>query len=254
MNRNLRCLIVDDEPLARDSIRMMVEKDRELQIIGECSNGLEALKAIREQNPDVVFLDIQMPQLDGFGVVKGLKNQTLPYIIFVTAYDQYAVRAFDVHALDYLLKPLDEERFERATERAKTNLQSQSEWAQQITSFLDEVENRDSQYLDRLMIKEDGRIFLLNVADVDWIEAKGNYLLIHSGKKSHLMREAMAAMETKLDPNKFFRIHRSTIVNIDRIFELQSLYHGDSRIILQDGTKLLMSRRFRDKLKSHLSI
>ena len=266
MSDRLRCVIVDDEILAREGLRNMAQKDPDLQVIGECSNGMEAIQLISTKKPDLVFLDIQMPELDGFGVLSELKPgaraarggtlpaERFPYIIFVTAFDKYAVRAFDVHALDYLLKPVDEERFERALARAKQMLRSESEWMQHIRGLLQDIDARQSRYLERLIVKEDGRIFFILTADIDWIEAKGNYALIHIRKRSYLIRESMNALENQLNPDRFFRIHRSSIVNLDRIHELQSLFHGDCRIILQDGTKLLMSRRFRDKIKSHLSI
>jgi two-component system, LytTR family, response regulator len=254
MTDRVRCIIVDDEMLAREGLRSMAEKDSDLQIIGECSNGMEAIQMISMKKPDLVFLDIQMPEIDGFGVLNELKREKFPYIIFVTAYDRYAVQAFDVHALDYLLKPVDEERFEGSVVRAKQLLRSESEWMRHIRGMLEEMSGQQSRYLERLIIKEEGRIFFVKSSDIDWIEAKGNYALIHIGKRSHLVREAMTALENQLNPDMFFRIHRSTIVNIERIHEMQSLFHGDCRIILHDGTKLLMSRRFRDKIKNHLSI
>lgn len=254
MGKPIRCVIVDDEVLAREGLGSMAQKDPDLRVIAECSNGTQAVETIRAMRPELVFLDIQMPEVDGFGVLNQLKRDPLPYIIFVTAYDQYAVRAFDVHALDYLLKPVDEERFARALERAKPMLRSDSEWMSRIVHFLQEVEAEQNRYSARFVIKEEGRIFFVNTSEIDWIEAKGNYALVHAGKKSHLIREAMNSLEGQLNPQKFFRIHRSTIVNIERIREMQPLFHGDCRITLHDGTKLLMSRRFRDKLRTHLSL
>ena len=254
MPDKVRCVIVDDELLARAGLRSMAKRDADLHVIAECANGTEAVECINTKRPDLVFLDIQMPEPDGFGVLRLLKKQDLPYIIFVTAFDKYAVQAFDVHALDYLLKPVDEERFERAVERAKRKLRTNAEWLSGITGLLQTLETRRDHYSDRFVIKEDGRIFFLHTSEIDWIEAQGNYALIHAGKKSHLIREAMSSLESQLDPEKFFRIHRSSIVNIDRISELKSLFHGDCRVTLQDGTKLLMSRRFRDKLRNQLSI
>jgi two-component system LytT family response regulator len=260
MTDRLRCIVVDDEVLAREGLRSMAQKDAGLKLIGECTNGMEAIQMITTKKPDLVFLDIQMPEIDGFGVLKELNlgeeiaRGTFPYIIFVTAYDQYAVRAFDVHALDYLLKPVDEERFERSVTRAKQLMRSESEWRSKVSGLIQDLESQQSKYLERLIIKEDGRIFFVKTAEIDWIEAKGNYALIHTGKKSYLVREAMNGLENQLHPERFFRIHRSTIVNIEQIQEIQSLFHGDCRIILRDGTKLLMSRRFRDKIKNYLSI
>jgi two-component system, LytTR family, response regulator len=254
MNKKIRCLIVDDEVLAREGMRILAQNDPELQVSGECANGVQAIESILQKHPDLVFLDIQMPEMDGFAVLNHLKREKLPYIIFVTAYDKYAVQAFEVHALDYLLKPVDEERFGRAIERAKVTLRSESEWDHHLSGLLQELESARPCYLERVIIKEEGRIFFVKASEIDWIEAKGNYAMVHAGKKSHMIREAMTALENQLNPHKFFRIHRSTIVNIDRVSELQSLFHGDYRVLLQDGTSLLMSRRFRDKLKDHLSI
>jgi two-component system, LytTR family, response regulator len=253
MNRTIRSLIVDDEVLAREGLRTLAERDPDLKIIGECVNGTEAVEAISSKHPDLVFLDIQMPELDGFQVLKRLKVDQFPYIIFVTAYDQYAIRAFEVRALDYLLKPVDEDRFQRAVKRAKEMMQSK-EWRSEITSMLHDLVENKATHLERIVIKENARIFFIKTNEIDWIEAKGNYAMVHAGKKAHLIREAMTSLEHQLDRHKFFRIHRSTIVNIDRIRELQSLFHGDYRITLKDGTRLLMSRRFRDKLKEHLAL
>lgn len=252
MSKKIRCLIVDDEVLAREGMRILAQKDTELQVIGECANGVQAVESISQKRPDLVLLDIQMPEMDGFGVLNYLNPEKLPYIIFVTAYDKYAVQAFEVHALDYLLKPVDDERFERAVERAKVMLRTESEWDHHISGLLKDLESKNPSYLERVIIKEEGRVFFVKTGEIDWIEAKGNYAMVHAGKKSHMIREAMTALENQLNPQKFFRIHRSTIVNIDRVSELQSLFHGDYRVRLQDGTSLLMSRRFRDKLKDQL--
>jgi two-component system LytT family response regulator len=249
MNKKIRVLIVDDELLAREGIRILTERDPELEIIGECADGASALNAIREKSPDLVFLDIQMPEMDGFALLSKLHPKKIPYIIFVTAYDKYALRAFDVHALDYLLKPVDEDRFDRSLRRAKSILQSGENWEQEIFGMIEDLANRVPHRMDRVVVKEEGRIFFVKAAEIDWIEAKGNYAMLHSGKKSYLIREAMSSLENQMDSRVFVRIHRSTIVNVDRIRELQSLFHGDYRVILQDGTTLLMSRRFRDRLR-----
>jgi len=251
MNKKIRVLIVDDELLAREGIRILAQRDPELEIIGECADGASALSMIREKQPDLVFLDIQMPEMDGFTLLGKLHPKKIPYIIFVTAYDKYALRAFDVHALDYLLKPVDEDRFDRSLRRAKMILQSGEDWEQQIFGMIDHLANRLPHHMDRIIVKEEGRIFFVKAVEIDWIEAKGNYAMLHSGKKSYLIREAMSSLENQMDQRSFVRIHRSTIVNVDRIRELQSLFHGDYRVILQDGTTLLMSRRFRDRLRQH---
>jgi two-component system LytT family response regulator len=244
-------LVVDDEPLAREGIRSLASKDSCLTIIGDASNGKEAVEAIRKMRPDVIFLDIQMPEMNGFQVLTQLNSEKLPYVIFITAYDQYAVRAFEVHALDYLLKPVDEERFQRAVERAKSLLHSRTDWHLQIRSILDDFKQSTPRYLEWLIIKENGRVFLLKTDEIDWIEASGNYATVHSAGKSYLIREAMTSLESELDPTLFCRIHRSTIVHIDRIVEMEPLLHGDCRVKLKDGTVLLISRRFRDRLKPY---
>jgi len=254
MNKKIRVLIVDDELLAREGMRILAERDKDLQIIGESSNGSKALEAIRSKAPDLVLLDIQMPEMDGFAVLQKLETKEIPYIIFVTAYDKYALRAFDVHALDYLLKPVDEDRFGRAVQRAKAILQSGTGWDQHILELLQDLAGKTPHHIDRVVVKEEGRIFFVKAAEIDWIEAKGNYAMLHSGKKSFLIREAMTSLENQLDPKMFARIHRSTIVNVERIRELQSLFHGDYRVLLQDGTKLFMSRRYRERFRERMTL
>lgn len=254
----MKVLIVDDEPLAREGIRQLVEREADVVIVGECGDGKQALKVIRDESPDLVFLDIQMPEMDGFALLESLSPEKMPRVIFVTAYDQYAVRAFEVHALDYVLKPLDEERFQKTWERATEQIRGRKDagWLDGIQSLLQELAEGkgggQGHYADRMIIKTDGRVFFVRVKDMDWIEAQGNYVMIHVGKESHLVRDAISKIEEDLDPRLFLRIHRSTIVNIDRIQELQSLFHGDYRVLLKDGTKLLLSRRYRSKARDAL--
>jgi two-component system, LytTR family, response regulator len=249
----IRALLVDDEPLAREMIREMLKDDPEVEIVGECVNGREAVEAIQEHNPDLIFLDVQMPEIGGFDVLEALKSAVLPHVIFVTAYDQYAVRAFEVHALDYLLKPFDRERFELAWRRAKSHILAtrNGEMDQRILAILEELK-AGSKYLERLVIKSGGRVFFLDTDDIDWIEAEGNYVSVHTGKKSHLLRETISSLDAQLDPKKFLRIHRSSIVKIDRIKELQPWFHGEYRVILQDGTQLTLSRNYRENLQEAL--
>src|SRR5215210_1669372 len=237
----IRVLLVDDEPLARDMIREMLVDDPEVEIVGECVNGREAVEAIQEHNPDLIFLDVQMPEIGGFDVLETLKSVHVPHVIFVTAYDQYAVRAFEVHALDYLLKPFDRERFDSAWRRAKSHILStrNGEMDQRILAILEELK-AGSKYLERLVIKSGGRVFFLDTDDIDWIEAEGNYVSVHTGKKSHLLRETISSLEAQLDPKKFLRIHRSSIIKIDRIKELQPWFHGEYRVLLMDGTQLTL--------------
>ena len=249
----IRVLLVDDEPLTREMIREMLEDDRDVEIIGECVNGAEAVAAIEAHSPDLLFLDVQMPEANGFEVLETLKNGQMPHVIFVTAYDQYAVRAFEVHALDYLLKPFDRERFEASWQRAKEQILKDKNGRrdERILTLLEELK-AGSKYLERLVIKSGGRVFFLEACDIDWIEAEGNYVSVHSGKKSHLLRETISSLETQLDPKKFRRVHRSAIVQLDKIKELQPWFHGEYRIILHSGAQVMLSRNYRENLQEAL--
>jgi len=248
-NAPIRAVIADDEALARKFIRRMLKDDSDVEIVGECGNGKEAVAMIRKQNPDLVFLDVQMPEMDGFAVLESMGVERLPEIIFATAYEQYAIRAFELHALDYLLKPFDQARFKDAIRHAKERFRSerQNEGRTQISALLESIKNK-SQYLDRLMIKASGRITFLSTDEINWIEADDKYVHLHTGKISPMVRQTLSAMETQLDPRKFRRIHRSAIVNVERIKELQPLFSGEHSILLQDGTKLTLSRNYKDKL------
>jgi two-component system, LytTR family, response regulator len=249
----IRVLLVDDEPLAREMLREMLQGDPEVEIVGESCNGREALTAIRAETPDLIFLDVQMPEVGGFEVLAALGKGAAPYVIFVTAYDQYAVRAFDVQALDYLLKPFDQERFDVSWQRAKAQLRRDQNGGmdKRILALLEEMK-AGKNYLERLVIKASGRIFFLDTKEIDWIEAEGNYVSVHSGKKSHLLRETISSLESQLDPKQFVRIHRSSIVRLNFIQELQPWFHGEYRVILQDGIQLTLSRNHRDKLQEAL--
>ena len=250
----IRTLIVDDEPLARRGIRAQLNDEKDIEILSECRNGLEAVAAIEEQSPDLVFLDVQMPELDGFGVLEAVGVDRMPAVIFVTAYDQYALRAFDVHALDYLLKPVDAERFASALARARKQIEHHSlqDLNQRLQNFLDDVQAKQ-KFTERLVIKSGGRIFFLNVAEIDWIEAADNYVRLHVGRDSHLLRETMNHLEKRLDPDHFLRVHRSRIINIRQIKELQPLFRGEYDIMLQDGTRLESGRGYKDKLQKLFS-
>ena len=249
----IRVLLVDDEPLARSMLREMLQGDPQVDIVGESCNGREALEAIDLHSPDLLFLDVQMPEVGGFQLLSSLAKRPLPHVIFVTAYDQYAVRAFEVHALDYLLKPFDQERFDVSWRRAKEQIMRERDGGadQRILALLEELK-AGNKYLERLVVKAAGRIYFLETSEIDWIEAEGNYVSVHSAKKAHLLRETISSLESQLDPKKFVRIHRSSIVRIDRIHELQPWFHGEYRIILQDGTQLTLSRNHRDKLQEAL--
>ena len=252
-SQKIRTLIVDDEPLARDKIRMFLERDPEIEIIGECVDGVHAVASIEESNPDLLFLDIQMPGKDGFEVLRTVGVDRVAAVIFVTAYDEHALRAFEYHALDYLLKPFAANRFQDALTHAKSQLLSEPEspFKKQLMTLLGSVDG-DSRYIRRLVVKTSGRIVFLKVEEVDWIEAAGNYLTLHVGAASHLIRETMNDLESRLDPAQFLRIHRSTIVNIDRIREMQPLFHGDFTVILMNGTRLMLSRNYKSRLPRHL--
>jgi two-component system LytT family response regulator len=250
---NIRTLIVDDEPLARQRLRKLLDADPDIAVLGECGDGAEAVAALQQLRPDLVFLDVQMPGLDGFAVLKALAGTALPAVIFVTAHDRYALKAFEVHALDYLLKPFDKTRFAAALERAKAQLRQDSTAAlsDRLRAMLDAVESRRPAP-ERLVVKSAGRIYFVRIADIDWIEAAGNYIRLHVGKDAHLLREPLTALERRLDPARFVRIHRSTIVNLERIRELQPAFHGEYVVILCDGTELALSRSCRDQLEQSL--
>lgn len=247
--KKLRALIVDDEPPGRQKIREMLKSENDVEILGECTNGVEAIEAIYKHSPDLVFLDVQMPEIDGFGVLEGLDAEHLPAIVFVTAYDQYALQAFEVHALDYLLKPFDKERFQTSLERARDLIKKKKndDVNEKLLSLLQNLKI-DKKRPDRLVVKTGGRVFFLKTDEIDWIEAAGNYVRLHIGNEAHLLRDTMSSIQKKLDAAQFIRIHRSTFVNIERIKELQPWFHGEYVVILKDGTQLTMSRSYRNNL------
>ena len=249
----IRVLLVDDEPLARSMMREMLQGDAQVEIVGESVNGREALDAIHAFRPDLVFLDVQMPELGGFELLSKLQPGRIPYIIFVTAYDQYAVRAFEVNALDYLLKPFDQDRFNTSWQRARARILQERNGGMdhRILALLEDLK-AGNKYLERLVIKNGGRIYFLDINEIDWIEAEGNYVSVHCAKKSHLLRETISSLESQLDPKKFVRIHRSSIVRIASIRELQPWFHGEYRVNLENGTQLALSRNYRDKLQEAL--
>lgn len=244
----IRALIIDDEQLARQRVRGLLEADPGVEIAGECIDGVEAIEAITSLRPDIVFLDVQMPEVDGFAVLEALEPGDVPLVVFVTAFDEHAVRAFEVHALDYLLKPFDDERFRDALRRARSRLgrDDRDEAVRRVLLMLREAGGK-SEGVRRIMIKSGGHITFLRTADVEWVEAQGDYVSLHSGGKRHLVRENIGDMERMLSPDTFVRIHRSTIVSVARIKELQPLFHGDYAVVLVDGTRLTMSRSFRER-------
>jgi two-component system, LytTR family, response regulator len=244
----LRALIVDDEPPARDLIATLLRDERDVEVVGECANGRQAVAAIGRLSPDLVFLDVQMPGLDGFGVLAELPSERLPLVVFVTAFDQHAVRAFEVHALDYLLKPFEYDRLRQAVQRARTQL-SQNSGATQQTRLLALLEDlrTSKQSWNRVAVPDAGRTVFLRPDEIDWIEAEGNYLRLHVGKQSYLLRETMNAAEARLAAKKFLRVSRSALVNLERVKEWQPLFHGDSVVVLENGTRLTVSRGYREK-------
>lgn len=219
--------------------------EADIEIIGQCSNGLEAIAAIEEHHPDVIFLDIQMPGLNGFEMLEALGPDDLPFVVFVTAYDEYAVKAFEVHALDYLLKPFDRSRLQDCLARVR---KAQCSNSSNLHELLEQF--RPKEYLSRFVVKARGRVLLLKTDDVDSLEASGNYVELRCGKQTYLVRDTLNDVERKLDPQRFARVHRSTIVNLDRVQELQPWSHGDFVVVLKDGTKLRLSRRYRQNLKT----
>ena len=243
-------LIVDDEPLARRSIRKLLKAFPDFTVAGECGDGASAITAIREHRPDLLFLDIQMPESDGFQVIREVARDAMPVTIFVTAYDRYAMQAFEAHALDYLLKPFSEERFRDAVEHARRTLELGQQQAptRQLAALLEQL-SKKNDYLDRVPIPQKGRFLFLNVRDLEWIEAEGNYLRLHGSGTSYLLRGNMTDMERKLDPARFMRIHRSTIVNLQRIREIQPWFRGHHRVVMNSGQELKLSRYQKDKLR-----
>jgi len=244
-------LIVDDEPLAREGLRLLLSQDPEIAAVREARNGREAAAAIRNSRPDLVFLDVQMPEMDGFGVVREVGAERMPPVVFVTAHDRFAIQAFEINAIDYLLKPVTEERFTQALARAKTRLYSSpaDQACRQIICLLESLAT-PRRYLKRLAVRSAGKTVFVDLEDVDWMEAAENYVQLHAGRASHLLHIAMHALERALDPEMFLRIHRSIIVNISRIKELQAGAHGEYMVTLRSGVRLQSGRTYSEKLKT----
>lgn len=243
----MRVLIVDDEPWARKRIATLLKAEKDVEIEGECSGGDEAIRALSEGGVDLVFLDVQMPETDGFAVIEAIGPNKMPRVIFATAYDKYAIQAFDAQAIDYLLKPFDDERFQKALARARKEL-NETTYSREALRGLISLIQEGRTFLRRLAVKSGGRVLFLKAADIDWVEASGNYVTLHTGKDAHLLRITMNELEPRLDPEQFVRIHRSAIVNLDRIREMQPWFHGKQILILKDGTRLNVGRAFRAKL------
>jgi two-component system LytT family response regulator len=241
---SLRVLIVDDEPIARRRLKALLAAEASVDVVGESEDGESALEAIRRLRPDLVFLDVQMPGLDGFDVIELLKPDECPAVIFVTAYDRYAMRAFDVHAADYLLKPFERGRLRKALARAAAL--SGSETPRRLHALVDSV--RQAQPLRRFLIKSPGRVYAVRVDDVESLEAAGHYVEVRTATGAHLVRDSMAALERRLDPARFVRIHRSTIVNVDKVKELRPAFHGEYEVVLAAGRRLRCSRTYAAEL------
>jgi two-component system LytT family response regulator len=246
----IRALVVDDEPLARRSIRRFLDKGSGIELIGQCGDGKSAVEAIRATKPDLVFLDVQMPEMTGLDVIREIGPDAMPVTIFVTAYDRYAVHAFEANAIDYLLKPFGKQRFDLAVKRAKERVAGKLNLAD-LRAVLASLEPDQARgvYLDRLTVSENGRILLINVSDIDWIAAAGNYAELHTGSRKYEVRQTLTSLEQKLNPREFLRIHRSTIVNVRQVKEIQPWFHGHHLVILQGGRELRMSRYQREVAK-----
>ena len=249
----IQAIIVDDEELARSRLKYLLQAEPDIEVAAECKDGPKAVEAILAGKPDLLFLDVQMPEMDGFEVLKAIGEERRPTIIFVTAFDEYALRAFDTYALDYLLKPFNRARFRRALQRARLQIarETRDQVDYRLAALLKEV-RAESKYLERLVIRSAGRVTFLLADDVEWFEGCANYVRLHAGKESHMMREKISTLDARLDPKKFVRIHRSSIVRIDQIKELRSTGDGDQVVVLHDGVRLKLSRGYREKFQKLL--
>lgn len=255
MSDRIRIVIADDEPHARERIATLLEAEPGAEVVGEARTGAEAVRLVERERPDILFLDVQMPEGDGFDVVRQLEGDRLPIVIFVTAYDEYAVRAFEVHALDYLLKPFDPDRFQASLSRARRTLNGTAEPVEQrLRALVRELAAPRPSWLERIPIKSDGSIRILDIADVEYITAEANYVRLHTPERSYLIRESMSRLEARLDPTRFLRVHRSTIVCVDRIRELEPLFHGEYVIRMRSGARVTSGRTFRDRVQQALGI
>lgn len=260
----IRVLIVDDEPLARSGLTALCLEDPELEVVGECADGRAAAAAIGQTEPDLLLLDIQMPEMDGFEVLRAIGPERAPRVIFITAFDEFAVKAFEVNALDYLLKPFDDERFFVAIDRAKKAMREPavSEWSSRLIGLLETVSQRfaddgrapgnGSRYLNRLAVKDMGRVYFVRAAEIEWIQAANYYVKLHVEGRVHLLRESMTSLEERLDPARFFRVSRSAIVNLDRVREVQPYARGSLMVILDNGARVKMTRSRKEQLEKLL--
>ena len=249
----LRAVIADDEPLARQRLRMLLQDVDWLEVVSEAKDGASATAAIQKLRPDLAFLDVEMPNGTGFDVIESVGAARMPFVVFVTAYDKYALKAFDVHAIDYLLKPFDRDRFRDALTRVRHQFErvTGGELERRLLQLVQDL-TPAQQRLERFVIKSGGRVFFVPTGEIDWIEAAGNYVKLHVGTDEHLFRETMNAIEAKLNPDAFFRIHRSHMVNVERIRELQPWFNGEYVVFLKNGTRLTLSRGYREKLQERI--
>jgi two-component system LytT family response regulator len=247
--KTIRTIIIDDEPLAREGIKELLHTISDIEVIGECSNAVQAVEQILDTKPDLIFLDIQMPEMDGFDVIRMIKDKWLPAVIFVTAYDDFAIKAFEVHAIDYLLKPVNPKRFTDALQHARESFEHGSREIifEQLRNLMKDV-NKTSRTADRIAVRVGSSIVFVKINDIEWIEAEGDYVMLHTREKDHLVRGKISEFEERLDPKDFLRIHRSVIVNVGRIKELSPLFSGEYSVTLLNGTKLRLSRTYKEKL------
>jgi two-component system, LytTR family, response regulator len=257
MMQEIRTLLVDDEPFARDSLRIFLTEHEGFRVIGECSNGLQAIQAINEHKPDLVFLDVQMPEVNGFEVLTEIETSKPPVVIFATAYEKYALQAFEANAIDYLLKPFDRSRFREAIQKAVRFINGNNgEWLGQIRELLrtyNNLKSAEAQYKQRILVKEKKKYFLVDLDDVYFFEASGDYVVIHKEKSTHMINDSMNNLESKLEPEQFVRIHRSTIINLQYVDNLQPYFNGEFHITMKNGAKLKLSRNYKDKIKTILT-
>jgi two-component system, LytTR family, response regulator len=256
MTSRIRTLIVDDEPPARRRIRSLLQREGDIEIVAECRDGREAIVAVAAQQPDLVFLDVQMPEVDGFGVMAALPPGRMPAVVFVTAYDEFALRAFEVHALDYLLKPFDRERFEVALTRAREQIQLRRQGSSdlRLLALIEGMNAAPAAFQKRFAVKSGGRIRFVETDEIEYIGAEGNYIRLHTGQTSYLVRESLGSVESRLDPALFLRIHRGTLIRIDRIREMEPLFQGEYLIVLQSGARVRSSRGYRSSLHRALNM
>jgi two-component system, LytTR family, response regulator len=243
----LRVLIVDDEPLARRRLKTLLKDEAEIEIAGECEDGASAVAAAKRLSPDVMFLDVQMPGMDGFDVIDTLGPARCPAIVFVTAYDEYALKAFEVHAIDYLLKPFDRQRLRQALTRVRALTLHEKTVGRRLIAVMADI--RAGRPQERIVIKSRGRVYFVRAEDISWIEASGHYLTLHAGRDEHLIRGTIRDIESRLDRERFVRVHRSTIVNVDHIKELVPSFHGEYMIVFRDGTRVSSSRGYSERLQ-----